>query len=214
MKLPPHRFPMRVLQPCSNTIWSSDFLNDVRELAWHWATYWDQPCKRCAISSCLNEKLINSSACTLLLSTVISLVCLAMLRKLIECQDGHERSYFQLLTQKFPGQKKTFSSVDDSWSEIQNKHRPPDNEACALPTMPWHSAILSTACMVLILTSPSSPLHPISKRSILILSNYLRLGLPSGLFPSGFPTNNLYAFLFAPFGLHAPPISSSSTSLF
>jgi hypothetical protein len=32
------------------------------------------------------------------------------------------------------------------------------------------------------------------KRSIIIL----RLGLPSGLFPTGFPTNNLYAFLFSP----------------
>jgi hypothetical protein len=30
------------------------------------------------------------------------------------------------------------------------------------------------------------------------LSTYLRLGLPSGLFPSGFPTNILYAFLFSP----------------
>jgi hypothetical protein len=30
------------------------------------------------------------------------------------------------------------------------------------------------------------------------LSTLLRLGLPSGLFPSGFPTNNLYAFLFSP----------------
>jgi hypothetical protein len=30
------------------------------------------------------------------------------------------------------------------------------------------------------------------------MSTYLRLGLPSGLFPSGFPTNILYAFLFAP----------------
>jgi hypothetical protein len=39
----------------------------------------------------------------------------------------------------------------------------------------------------------SSPLHP-----ILILSTHLRLGLPSGFFPSGFPTNNLYAFLFSP----------------
>jgi hypothetical protein len=40
--------------------------------------------------------------------------------------------------------------------------------------------------------------HPTYPRSILILSTHLRLGLPSGLFPSGFPTNNLYAFLFSP----------------
>jgi hypothetical protein len=39
--------------------------------------------------------------------------------------------------------------------------------------------------------------HPFSLRSILILSTDLRLGLPSGLFPSGFHTNIPYAFLFA-----------------
>jgi hypothetical protein len=43
----------------------------------------------------------------------------------------------------------------------------------------------------------SSPYHPIpsrpiSLRSILIFSTHLRLGLPSGLFPSGFPINILY----------------------
>jgi hypothetical protein len=27
---------------------------------------------------------------------------------------------------------------------------------------------------------------------------HLRFGLPSGLFPSVFPTNNLYTFLFSP----------------
>jgi hypothetical protein len=42
------------------------------------------------------------------------------------------------------------------------------------------------------------PPHPISLRSILMLSTRLHLGLPSGLFPSGFPTNILYAFLNSP----------------
>jgi hypothetical protein len=51
------------------------------------------------------------------------------------------------------------------------------------------------------------PSHPISLRSILIMSTHLHLGLPSGLFPSGFPTNILHAFLFSPFVLHALPIS-------
>jgi hypothetical protein len=36
------------------------------------------------------------------------------------------------------------------------------------------------------------PSHPTSWRSILILSSHLRLGLPSGLFPSGLPTRTLY----------------------
>jgi hypothetical protein len=44
----------------------------------------------------------------------------------------------------------------------------------------------------------SSPYHPITLRSILILFTHLLLGLPSGIFPSGFPTNILYAFLFSP----------------
>jgi hypothetical protein len=43
-------------------------------------------------------------------------------------------------------------------------------------------------------TSP----HPNSERSTLILSTHLCLGLPSGLLPSGFPTNSLHVFLFSP----------------
>jgi hypothetical protein len=53
--------------------------------------------------------------------------------------------------------------------------------------------------------SQINPVHttPSYLRSILILSTHLRLGLPSSLFPSGFPTNILYVFLFPPFVLHA-----------
>jgi hypothetical protein len=56
--------------------------------------------------------------------------------------------------------------------------------------------------------SQVNPVHTtpsISPRSILILSTHLRLGLPSDLFPSSFPTNILYAFTFFPFVLHALP---------
>ena len=44
---------------------------------------------------------------------------------------------------------------------------------------------------------PNQPisLHPISSRSILILSSHLRLGLPKGLFPVGLPVKILKALL-------------------
>ena len=61
---------------------------------------------------------------------------------------------------------------------------------------------LSLACSM-----QSMPLYPTSWRSSLILSSLLRLGLPSGLFPSGFPTNILYSLSSPPYAIHAPPIS-------
>jgi hypothetical protein len=54
--------------------------------------------------------------------------------------------------------------------------------------------------------SQINPVHTIPSylRSILIFSTHLRLGLPSGLLPFGFPTNILYAFLFYPMRATCP----------
>ena len=46
--------------------------------------------------------------------------------------------------------------------------------------------------------NPPMPPHPTSWRSTFILTSHLCLGLPSGLFPSGFPTKTLYALLLSP----------------
>ena len=52
--------------------------------------------------------------------------------------------------------------------------------------------------------------HPTSCRFILIFSTHLRLGLPSGLFPSGFPTKTLYNPPLLTHTRHMPSPSHSS----
>ena len=70
-------------------------------------------------------------------------------------------------------------------------------------TQRFIAALTSVRHLSLSWASPiqSSYPHPIFWRSILILSTHLRLGLPSGLFPSGFPTKTLYTPLSSP--IHA-----------
>ena len=53
--------------------------------------------------------------------------------------------------------------------------------------------------------------HPTSWRSVLILSTHLRLGLPSGLFPSGFPSKIIYTSLSSPIRATCP---AHETSIF
>ena len=66
-----------------------------------------------------------------------------------------------------------------------------------------------TLALVLAILSHSIQSHPISLRSILVLSSQLCLGLPSGLFPSHFPTKTLPTNVF--FHMHDTSPTHSST---
>ena len=61
-------------------------------------------------------------------------------------------------------------------------------------TRRFSTALTSVRHLSLSWASPIQSIyqHPTSWRSVLILSTHLRLGLPSGLFPSGFTTKILY----------------------
>ena len=61
-------------------------------------------------------------------------------------------------------------------------------------TRKFITALTSVRHLSLSWASPIQSIYPhsYSRRSILILSTHLRLGLPSGLLPSGFPTKKLF----------------------
>jgi hypothetical protein len=59
-------------------------------------------------------------------------------------------------------------------------------------------------CLSWAISIQSTSSHHISLRFILILSTHLLLGLSSGFFPFGFPTNILYTFLYSPIRATCP----------
>jgi hypothetical protein len=61
-----------------------------------------------------------------------------------------------------------------------------------------HSQQPATGTYLEPVESNPHPPKSVSLRSILIPSSHLCLGLPSGIFPSGFPTKTLYNFLSSP----------------
>jgi hypothetical protein len=73
--------------------------------------------------------------------------------------------------------------------------------ACQL-SLPWASSIQSI------------PPHHTSWRSVWILSSHLSVGLPSGPFPSGFPTRTQYTPLPFPHTRYIPHPSHCSQSLY
>ena len=67
------------------------------------------------------------------------------------------------------------------------------------PTVHYHNNKCPPPVPILSQLDPVHiPPHPNYWRSILILHSHLRLGLLSGLFPSGFPTKTLYTPLLSP----------------
>jgi hypothetical protein len=79
-----------------------------------------------------------------------------------------------------------------------------------IPRLLWnekvHYRVHKSPPMVPILRQmhPVQIFHHISLRYILILYSNLRLGLPSGLFSSGYPIKILYAFLTSPMRATCP----------
>jgi hypothetical protein len=92
-----------------------------------------------------------------------------------------------------------------SWETTQNI-------PCILWNIKVHHRIHNSPPPVPILSQiyPVYAPHPASPRSTLVLTSHLRLGLSSGLFPSGFPAKTLYAPLLPPHTCHMSCPSQSS----
>jgi hypothetical protein len=98
-----------------------------------------------------------------------------------------------------------FLTYSRSWALLRGRNCAATQE---LPSILWYPKVQyrvpKSPPLVLIL-SHINPIHTSPYLSIyVILSAHVRLGLPSGLFPSGFPSNILYAVIFSPIRATCP----------
>ena len=107
----------------------------------------------------------------------------------------------------------TYSMVHSpSWEALQLVKKFPAFHG----TRRFITALTSVRHLSLSWASPIQSIYPHSPswRSILILSTHLRLGLPSGLLPSGFPTKTLYTPLSSTIRVVLSPEGSSRKWVF
>jgi hypothetical protein len=100
-----------------------------------------------------------------------------------------ERKYAQLTN---------FMDLSPSW-EVVSRSATQEIPIILYPKVHYRVQKSPLPVPVLIQIDTISNTYSISLRSILKLFIYLRLRLPSNLFPPNFPTNILYTFLFVPF---------------
>jgi hypothetical protein len=96
--------------------------------------------------------------------------------------------------------------MDQSRSCVANRF----SASQEIPNILWNPKVLyhihkcPPSVSILSQLDPVHTPHPTSSRSILIFSSHLCLRLPSGHFPSRFPTKTIYTTLLSPISLTCP----------